>query len=253
MKRVRFTVLGEPHVAPVQHTIEDWFQWPFTWSKSDQWEPHGPTEYNHSGPSYSVPLNVSGRAQIYDGIHGFCSNSLHIDVSYPSDVEDSDLKSVRNMSEQDDGVKEHCEPASDDDTEQTSSSSPTRSVSSQDISNSNPALHTTTICGDQNNTHHTTTTSSTNSHNSTTTNTTNSHNINITNNYHQQHSSKPRKSRWSITTFVYNVVHIIQPVVWYPFSYHPGYFHDPSSWIPNYWNWASPAWTYHHWPWYGWQ
>ncbi|KAF9254322.1 hypothetical protein L218DRAFT_951656 [Marasmius fiardii PR-910] len=139
---------------------------------------------------------------------------------------------------------------SHEDEEKTSPLSPTR-LSSDDIPNSTPAFRATTIGGDQNNTHHTTTTNSTNSHNATTTNNTNSHNINITNNYHQQPSPKPRQSRWSITTFVHHVVYIVQPVAWFPFSYYPEYFHNLSSWMPDYWNWSSSGWTYHNWPMFG--
>ncbi|KAF9259813.1 hypothetical protein L218DRAFT_1003326 [Marasmius fiardii PR-910] len=140
----------------------------------------------------------------------------------------------------------------------TPPSLPTRLISN-DISS---AFHPTAIHGDQANTHHTTTTHSTNSHNTTTTNSSNSHNtthtnnmnshnINITNHYHSHHKTKPKRSRWSVTTFVYNITNIIQPVPWLPsYCYNLGF----SSWIPNYWSWFSSAWGNHHrfWNRYGW-
>ncbi|KAF9257317.1 hypothetical protein L218DRAFT_114552 [Marasmius fiardii PR-910] len=86
----------------------------------------------------------------------------------------------------------------------------------------------------------------TDSFNRTKTSNMNSHNVNITNNYHHSCRSKPRKSRWSITTFVHHVVHhIVPPLPWFGSYCNHGSF---SSWIPDYRNW----WTHHSWPWNGW-
>ncbi|KAF9254323.1 hypothetical protein L218DRAFT_550997 [Marasmius fiardii PR-910] len=108
---------------------------------------------------------------------------------------------------------------------------------------STAAFHRPTIGSDQNNTHHTTT----NSHNTTTTNNINSNNINI-NHYHSRNKTKPKRSRWSVTTFVYNIT---QPVPWFPSYCYPGCFHNfaSSSCILDYWNWFLSTWGNYHWLW----
>ncbi|KAJ8095175.1 hypothetical protein PM082_010397 [Marasmius tenuissimus] len=89
----------------------------------------------------------------------------------------------------------------------------------------------------------------TNSHNTTTTTNSNSHNVNNITNVHHHHYHEPKQRRWSITTFVHQIVTVCVPVFWYP---HSSSYHAPQSscgGVNGWWEWI---WTQCGWQW-GWR